>query len=356
MTRIGQARVGRRVGVASVLLILGLSCSPELRGTPALYQLLVFPGEAELGGSAAAVISSNYIPGSDASEDYTLDRSRIDVVVKDDLGEEETATVRAVMPVAASATSELARSLPGATATLVVFDLPDTGFALPAQLPFRAEVIVYVDDVAQTQDEAVGSILITGPDGAGAAGAPTAVIWTGGLGAFELDDVVMRFRPALDVQSSGGFPDETASGGTVIAGIEADLVYFSPCFYDAEPYTGSEATNAGIHLGPPTVLSVGGGWWNYQRVVVTYPEGFVIDAPAGGAADALGEGPLLEFTFDRPNQGVIDCSVLVPTPSLWLWNVFVVRPDGTVVADQRGSGQLGETSDLFTLHPIQSDF
>lgn len=333
--------------IAAGALLALLSCSPDFRHTPMDYQLLVFPREAELGASAAVVIGSNYIPGGDSYEDYRLEPSRVGVTIKDASDVELTATVRSVFPVAASATSRLAETMPGAWATVVLFDLP-TDPTETFELG-RADVIISIDGAEQLADGAVGSIVVTGFGGAGIGGQPTSIVWWGGVASLELDRILMRFRPALDPDGqSGGFPQE--AGGTDIGGIEADLVYFGPCFKDAEAYTGSEAVDAGIYLGPVQVLGVGGGWWKYQRLVVTDPQGFTLQPPSGGAANALGEGPLIDITFDRPNQSVIDCEAF-PGPSLFLWNVYVVRPDGTEIADQRGTGgTLGESSDLFTLH------
>lgn len=339
--------------VSAALLLAcaaALSCSPDLRGTLADFQLLVFPGEAELGGSAAAVIDSNYIPGADQYEDYVLERSRVDVDIKDASGVKWPATVRAVMPLAASPASRLAQTRPGAWATVVLFNLPtDADIDLDPGPPYQADVIISIDAVEQTDDEAIGSIVITGRGGAGIGGQPTSILWSGGLSSFELDDVVMRFLPLRDPggQTGEGFPDEP--GGTVIGGIEADLVYLIPCYKDPEPFTGSEATDAGVYLGPAEVLGVGGGYYKIQHMVITHPEGFTLQAPAGGVAEALGEGPLFDLTFDRPNQSVFDCDAFT-LPSVFLWNVYAVRPDGSTIADQRGSGgTLGESSDLFEL-------
>ena len=353
----GSAALGRAIAAAALLVLLS-SCSPDYRHTPADYQLLVFPREAELGASAAAVIGSNYIPGGDSYEDYRLEPSRVAVTLKDASNNEWPATVRSVFPIAASATSRLAETMPGAWATVVLFDLPDdptSAFDFGTDPTYRADVVISIDNVQKTDDGAVGSIVLTGHGQAGTGGSPTSVLWFGGVESLELDRIVMRFRPVLDSDGqSGGFPLEP--GGTVIGGLEADLVYFAPCFKDAEPYTESEGVDAGIYLGPVQVLGVGGGWWNYQRLVVTDPQGFTLNPPAGGANDALGEGPLIDITFDRPNQGVIDCESF-PEPSLFLWNVYVVGPDGSEVADQRGTGgTLGESSDLFKLHflPVPS--
>jgi hypothetical protein len=315
------------------------------------YQLLVFPGEAELGGSATAIISSNYVPGADAVEDYTLDPSRVEILIKDVDDTEWTADVRAVFPLAASAPSRLAQTRPGAWATVVLFDLPDLTeaptFAIGTE---PAKVIVQIDTQSILDERAIGSIRVTGTGGAGVGGQSTSILWPA-LTDLELDSVVARFRPVLDQdaqQAGGGFPVE--AGGTTIGGIEADLVYFSPCFTDAEAYTGTEAANAGIYLGPQFVVG-GSGFVVYRRLIVTYPQGFTLQSPSGGAPGVLGEGPLIDIAFDRPNQSIFDCDAM-GFDDLWLWNVYVVRPDGTTIVDQRGTGTLNESSDLFALHSI----
>jgi hypothetical protein len=320
-----------------------LSCSPNLRGGTG-FELLVFPGEAELGGSATAVISSNYVPGpdGDAHEDYQLERSRVGIVIRNSGGSEFSATVRAVFPLAASAASQLARTRPGVWATVVLFDLPTN----PAVGTGPADVIVSIDGDQQLDDRAIGSIRITGT-----AGHPTTVLWPP-ITDLELDSIVARLRPVLDQDSvpGGGFPQEP--GGTVVSGIEGDLVYFSPCLMDAEAYTGTEATDAGIYLGPENVLG-GGGWtfFVYRHFILTSPQGFTLVHPPSGAPAALGEGPLLDFTFDRPNQSIFDCNSFGGLP-LWLWNVVAVRPNGMTIVDQRGTGTFGESSDLFALYSI----
>jgi hypothetical protein len=217
-------------------------------------------------------------------------------------------------------------------------------------------------DTASILDErAIGSIQVTGTGGAGVGGQPTTILWPA-LTDLELDSVVARFRPVLDQdeqQAGGGFPAE--QGGTTIGGIEADLVYFSPCFTDPEVYTGTEAANAGIHMGPQYVVG-GSGFVVYRRLVVTYPQGFTLSPPSNAlllntplesAIDPthLGEGPLIDIAFDRPNQSIFDCDA-IGFDNLWLWNVYVVRPDGSPIVDQRGTGAFNESSDLFALHPI----
>jgi hypothetical protein len=342
-------------GLALTASIALSSCSPNLRGTTAEHQLLVFPGEAELGATASAVISSNYVPGADELEEYQLERSRVEVWIEDASDIRWEATVRAVFPLAASATSKLAQTKPGAWATVVLFDLPTAAQAPTFDDSSPADVIVSLDGVEQEEDGRIGTIRITGTGGVGIGGQPTAILWPP-IADLELDSLVMRYRPVLDADTGtpgGGFPPE--AGGTQVAGIEADLVYFSPCFMDAEVYAGTEASNAGIHLGPQQVVG-GAGFVVYRHLLVTYPDGFTLEPPVNlppvmGSADRLGEGPLLEVAFDRPNQSLFDCDAF-EEPLVWLWNVFVVRPDGSTVADQRGTGSFDESSDLFALYSI----
>jgi hypothetical protein len=338
--------VGSRGSVTQLLVALVsaswlalLSCAPD--GTLDA-RLLVFPAEAELGGSAAAVISSNHVPGADADELYTLTTSRVGVQIEDADDVLWNATVRSVFPLAIPPTSYLADEFPGGWVIIVLFDLPDdSGFDLGTGPPFSADVVVSIDSVAMDGDpEAIGSIRITGTGGQ-----PTQVLWPP-LADLELDSVVARYRARL---GSGGFPAET--GGTVIGGLEADLVYFSPCFTDAEVYAGTEGANAGVYLGPQKVVG-GAGFYVYRRLVLTYPDGFTLEHPSSGAADALGEGPLIDITFDRPNQSLFDCASTGVQGQLWLWNVFAVRPDGTEIVDQRGTGSLGASSSLFTRQSI----
>jgi hypothetical protein len=347
-------RVGSRGAFASLLALpvwlAILSCSPDLRGGLADYHLLVFPGEAELGGSAAAVIGSNYTPGADEIEDYELGFSRVGIRIRDAADVEWDATVRSVFPLAAPATSRLAETRPGAWITVVLFDLPDLAeaptFDVGTEPPFLADVIVEIDEEPQLAEEAIGSIRITGLGGAGVGGQPTTVLWPG-VGELELDSRLVRFRPVLDTGAGVGFPQEP--GGTMIAGLQADLAYLKPCFEDAEVYTGTEASDAGIHLGPEVEI----GYYAYRRLVITHPRGFTLMPPVGGAPDALGEGPLIEAAFDRPSQGVIDCEAATE-PGVWLWNVYAVRPDGSTIVDQRGTGVPGESSDLFAVHAIMT--
>jgi hypothetical protein len=57
---------------------------------------------------------------------------------------------------------------------------------------------------------------------------------------------------------------------------------------------------------------------------------------------------MIDIAFDRPNQSVFTCDGL----PMWLWNVYVVRPDGSTIADQRGTGTFDESSDLLALYSI----
>lgn len=355
MRGVSVGRCGSAIGLLLALAIAGgpwlLSCSPNrkiLSLEP--YQLLVFPGEAALGATAFAVISSNYVPGADAVEAYDLDRSRVGIGIKDAAGVEWPATVRSVFPVQASATSRLAQTRPGAWVTLVLFDLPtNSGIDLGTNPNFLASVIVHIDTVAIPDDVMTGSIHITG-----SGGQPTTMLWPS-LSDLELAPHVMRFRAVRDTDGAGplgGFPDEP--GGTQIAGLEGELVYFYACFANLEVYTGSEASNAGIYLGPESDTPGFGGWFKSRHFVLTDPAGFTLVPPPGGDDDALGEGPLIEVTFDRPNQSLFACTS--DLEMMWLWNVYAVRPDADAdhrtIADQRGTGALSTTSNLFRVYPI----
>jgi hypothetical protein len=320
-----------------------LTCAPNPLGIPDYFQLLVFPAQGELGGSAAVVLSSNYIPGSDAHERYDLERSRITVKLRDASGALRDADVRAVFPIAASAISHFAKTHPGAWVTIVLFDLPDSqsGFALPESgASFRSEVIVEVDEQAVDVQEVVdvgpptgfisassaASIRITGSNGT-----PLSVSYPNILDLEQLP-LMLRVRAARDHQGNGnGFPLDPQ--GTTIGGIEGDLVYLKACLLNPVAATNSEAADAGVYLGPQKTVP-GSSTLFYRRFVLTAPQGFTLLPPSGGAPDALGEGPLLDVTF---------VDAIPPNPSCetvdaWLSNVYVVT------TSDRGRSRCGAAS------------
>lgn len=310
-----------------------------------------------LGASAAAVISSNYIPEADAVELYDLKKSRVSVAVKDAGGTARAATVRSVFPLAASASSRLAADQPGAWATVVLFDLPPTSnFAFTP--PFLdTEVIVSIDGVAQDAVNAlapaVGSIRITGVSSA-SGGKPTTILWPT-LTDLELEPLLLRVRPVLstDPPNEPGFAE-----GAVVAGIEADLVYLWPCLENFRVSAGTEAADANVYIGPLTLLS---GLMFQGHIVITFPQGFTLSSPPNTLLEGtqleseidptrLGEGPLLDIAFDRPNQSAVNCSG-VP---IVLHNVFAVGTNkDEVLVDERGLALgPGESSPSFSLMAI----
>jgi hypothetical protein len=346
-----QRGVFARATIVTAGLIASLalfSCSPDLRGTLSDFQLLVFPGEAELGGSAAALIDSNYLPGGDSLEKYTIKRSQIGIQIKDANNTQWNATVRAVFPVGAAPTSRLAETKPGAWATVVLFDLPNNpAFQLGEGPPFLADVRVLYNGQAQTSDGAIGSIRITGRGGPGVGGQPTTLVWPV-LTDLEPQPYVLRLRPNLDVDgggSDGGFAPDPE--GITIGGIQGDLIYLTACLQDFEPDTGTEAADAGIYVGPEKVFQ-GSAFLSVRRLVVSFPNGFTLTPPEGGVSDALGEGPVIELSFDRPSQNVIGCSGI----PLVFRSVYVVAPDGSTIADERSLPYAPATSPLFTTHVI----
>lgn len=339
-------RTAFRLGVIAMLTAGLLACSPDRNTLPTDFQLMVFPGEADLGGSAAAIISSNYIPEADSVELYDLHRDRVEVEITD-AGETPAqwdATVRAVFPLAASRTSQLASTRPGAWVTVVLFDLPDSesGFELPDPFePFIADVTILIDGVpidAAVDPRAVGSLRITGEGGAGIGGQPTAVLWPP-ITDLETQSLVARFRPVRDDGSGTGFPE-----GSVIAGLEADLSFIGLCLEPDQirPSAATEAHGATIHVGPGVLVDT--FMWR-ARLLMTYPAGFTLSAPAGGGPTALGEGPLIDIAFERPPPGTLTCSGI----PAGLDNVYAVDPDGNTVVDERGAPG---TSELFEIYEI----
>src|SRR5262249_25112296 len=90
------------------------------------YQPLVFPGEARLGASAFRVIDSNYIQIGDHLEHYDLDRDRVAIEVRGNLGP-APATVRSVFSLESGGATGDARARRNSWVTVVLFDLPQLG-------------------------------------------------------------------------------------------------------------------------------------------------------------------------------------------------------------------------------------
>ena len=100
-----EMRMLSRPNFLSFVFLVGALACQQGPGGVGDAETAVFPNEARLGGTVAIAIDSNYVPAYDAAERYDISPDRVDAWVRDDLGTEIPATVRAVFPLAPARSS-----------------------------------------------------------------------------------------------------------------------------------------------------------------------------------------------------------------------------------------------------------
>ena len=133
------------------------------------------------------------------------------IFLEDASGAREEATVRQVFDLGAAKWSRYAQTHDGAWMTVALFDLPESGLAVPG----TATVIVEIAGVEDAERQ--GTIHLTG-----AGGAPTDIVFPNGGDTAEAllgSEPILRLRAVRADAGNPGFHDWT------IGGIEFDLEY-----------------------------------------------------------------------------------------------------------------------------------
>jgi hypothetical protein len=297
--------VTRRLGTATALVwtMWALSCSVGPDGSFLDLQPLVFPSqgalgptEEEPGSTIAVVIDSNYIEPGDIGEDHAIDGNRIWAVLRKGT---TTADVwgRAVLSLQAPPNSRVHYERPGASFTVLLFDLPPStgeyGFDPGLPYPYTATLDVYVDETLVHQPR----IVITGEDGASNEIIDSQFLSPEGLYYDLAPRPTLRLRPK---RAPGTFAPGQPSIGAIqftFAAIEEN------CALDVRVHPAGEAANATTIVGPEYDAAEGGGQDRYD-VVLADPKGIALsylsDLPGFDTTDETlaSQGPIVDISFD----------------------------------------------------------
>jgi hypothetical protein len=329
-----------------VFLICALACQQGPGGVSD-PETAVFPNEARLGGTIAIAIDSNYIPAYDVAERYDISPDGVEAWVRDDLGTEIAATVRAVFPLAPARSSLAAPTTPGRWVTIALVDLPSSGLSVPSD---EARVRVTVDVSGAPVDVSKGTIRLVG-----AGGTP----WlppTPGYPALEEEfetRSLLRLRAVRRNPQSGSTtgPADAFIDSWEIGGLELEVQY-PDCLEAPDAYPNSEADHATTLVGPGGTPESG---TQTRRIVLLAPGGFRVQRPIDpfgvSSPASAGEGPILDLAFDRVTGGST-CAEIGPA-DFEIRSLFVSGKNGETLIDRR-SGDT-DSSALFTTFVIDAE-
>ena len=270
-----------------VLLLLLLSASTacnQSQGSNVSPRVL--PAIARLGDTVQVGLSADIALMPDEFRSFDLDTNNVTVELVQ-VGNGATATVnaKAVFDTTPGRATHIGRDEPGITITTVVFDVPTDlashGFTFPSTVtvePLRLGQSIHAPPggtYGAFVDLATLEIL-------GSGGAPTAY-WPTGIE----DD--LGPRPALRLRATGNFPSGVNQDR--VGSLQFDLVV-PPGLGTPHVVPQREASAAAV-----ATSQVG---TDRYRIVVVHPgpDGFQVAPTLWGSAPDLGEGPLLDITFD----------------------------------------------------------
>jgi hypothetical protein len=284
----------RLIASVGLVLWLALGCEVGPDGSFTDLQPLVYPSEGRLGdggagATAAIVIDSNYLDMADDWEFHDLHKARVKVLVSDPsptpAWTDVPAQVRQVFSLQTPPNSNLSKLRPGATVTLVVFDLPDQAALNSPAPPLTVVLKVLIDDVLTYEPRFIVS---------GVGGTPTAFIdpsiFSGNINTQLQPQPMIRLRGK---RLAGYFEP----GMPRIGALDFFLIYDPACITGVRAYGATEAANATTIVGP--ALPFFGGT-KYRRIALVDPDGFDLDflTDAGADQSLAGNGPLIDLGFD----------------------------------------------------------
>lgn len=275
---------------------------------------VVFPTEARAGSTAAIVVDSNYVP-LDGAERYDLDADDIEIYIVDEAGP-QLATLRSVFDAGSRIGEATGYAIPGAWATVAVFDLPSSlSFSSYPATDVAVEVRIFDGQGFVADPERTGRITILDPAGTGGTPLP---------GFFpNLQNLQSKSMIQLRPRVEPGFFEEAWQ----IGALELDLQFPAICNFHPRAYPQHGATHGLVILGPGLPAS------SYpldaaRRVSLIHPEGFL---PRPGDSDG-GEGPVLVLVFP---DNICAGSVGVDSDFFRLRRLYVADVNGQVLADLR---------------------
>jgi hypothetical protein len=332
-----------------VLLVAAVACQQGPGGLED-PETAVFPNEARLGGTVAIAIDSNYIPAYDVGEHYDISPERVSAWIRDDLGTEIPATVRAVFPLAPARSSLAAPTAPGRWVTIALVDLPATGLSVPSDEARLRVTLEIPGGDPPVVDISKGTIRIEG-DG----GTP----WLPPIAGYPALEEELETRSLLRLRAVRRNPQSGNTTGPAdafidqweIGGIELEVQY-PDCLAAPDAYPNSEAVHATALVGPG-----GGGDPGTQtrRIVLLLPNGFRVQRPydplAVSSPASAGEGPILDLAFDRVTSGST-CQAIGPA-DFEIRKLFVTGKKGETLIDRRTGNT--DSSDLFNRFVIDAE-
>lgn len=333
--------------LALLLLLLAMGCTEGPSGSGG-SQPLVFPwegqlGNGSLGSTVSIVLDSNYIPGLDQFEAHDLHEDRIDIILADPNSgwADVNVPIRAVFSMQAPPNTWRHNINPGATITVVVFDLPNKATVSSGLTPpYDAQLNILVDGVPFGLINSA-DFRIVGHDGI-----PNpllaATIPNTGISPTDKDNYLDP-RPMLRLRAKRGFFPEV---WPKIGGIEMTVGSRTVCMSNLTPFPASEASNATASSGPVFMRQ---GAYSYRKVVLVDPDGINLKYESGVFADTslAGTGPFLDLVVTWNFTINPFCDLLEPSLIL-VSDLIVTDIDGNellnepnVVIDSAGAGADG---------------
>jgi hypothetical protein len=235
------------------------------------------------------VIDSNQFLIGDELERYDLHRDRVEILVEGNLSE-APANLRSVFAIETGRATDDAELRPNTWAMVAFFDLPASGIS-SAPYPQHAQLHLKIDNEEVPELEGVIWII-------GEGGAPTSMDATPLLPLLENElepQTMVRLRARGD--GSDGFLSSWTIGGV------ASEIHFDPdCLASPRVHLGSNAIGGGVTVGPETPVSGSSPARHAVQVVLSHPRGFQLPIASTMDPTRLGEGPLIDLTFDRMQE------------------------------------------------------
>ena len=324
-----------------LMLLLGLVWIPVACGTGpdsafTDTQPLVFPFEGQLGQAApgstvAMVVDSNYIEtccvSFDSSEQHGLHIDRVQVLVSDPGGSgwtDSPADVRYVIPLQAPSNTIAGKNRPGATTTVVVFDMPQASdLNSPTQFPFTVELKLMVDGQQLYEPR----FIVTGDQGQ-----RNPLIDATSIAENQLARELAP-RPMIRLRGKRGL-GKFESTQPPIASMEFVFLWNRTCINQVDAFPATEAINGTAIVGPKAAIS--NSDFDFARVALVDPKGFSLNyqsevAGTGNADESLaGTGPFLDLAFDLVPGSTCD---LGDVSNFAVYGLKASDPGGTPFVD-----------------------
>ncbi|MCG8588849.1 MAG: cohesin domain-containing protein [Proteobacteria bacterium] len=264
---------------------------------------LILPSRAKLGETVAMSINSNYMPpGGEGKERFHLTQENVSLnlhvpAIANGVGAlVATTTIRTIFESALAPGNQLVGNIfdsdgeqVGALLTIAVVDLPAE---LPppydnptAAVPFDLELVLSIDGVPDGFVK--NTLTLDGKEG-------TSLLFLDNSNVENFEGKPrLRLRGAWDSTAQVGFDP----AWTDIASIEFTLEFPTAAVTNPDAFGMTEAYRSSVLVGPEVTPGA-------VKVVLVDPNGFELPSFEGlGVAGVVGNGPLLDVTFDVLSNG-----------------------------------------------------